>query len=122
MAVVDLERAHYQVTEGNTVQVCAVVRTPNITCPVAFSFDINLAVGEGIAMMRVMIMLGIVALFIMAAIINECSSNFSLRYLIQFHSQVMFVVLCQTGLSTHALLYPSHFQYMLSLLICMHMW
>ena len=48
VAVVDLERVNYQVTEGNTLQVCAVVRTPNITCPVTFFFDINLSVGEGI--------------------------------------------------------------------------
>ena len=48
VTVVDLERVNYQVTEENAVQVCAFVRTPNITCPVTFSFDINLSVGEGI--------------------------------------------------------------------------
>ena len=48
VAVVDLERVNYQVTEGIAVQVCALVRTPNTTCPVTFSFEVNLSVGEGI--------------------------------------------------------------------------
>ena len=48
VAFVNLERVYYQVTEGNTMQVCAVVITPNINCPVAFSFEFNLSVGEGI--------------------------------------------------------------------------
>ena len=61
MAVVDLERVIYQVTEGNAVQVCAIVRNPNVTCPVTFSFDINLSVGEGIVNTDEQAMAGLMA-------------------------------------------------------------
>ena len=50
VAVVDLQRVNYQVTEGSSVVVCASVRTPNITCPVTFSFELNLSVGNGMMM------------------------------------------------------------------------
>ena len=50
VAVVDLENVTYQVTEGGLVQICAVVRTPNISCPVDFSYDLNLSVGDGMRM------------------------------------------------------------------------
>ena len=50
MAVVDLERVSYQVTEGGTVVVCAFVRTPNITCPIDFAFELSLSVRNGMMM------------------------------------------------------------------------
>ena len=47
-AVVDLQDARLEVTEGDGgVPVCAVIRSPDITCPVDFTFTISLSVGDG---------------------------------------------------------------------------
>ena len=48
MAVVDVEKSTYVVTEGDGgLTVCAVVSSPDIDFPVDFSFIINLSVGDG---------------------------------------------------------------------------
>ena len=45
-AVVDLENTWYEVTESDGgVSVCAVIRSPDIDCPVDFDFTINFSVG-----------------------------------------------------------------------------
>ena len=44
VAVVGLERTFYQVPEDvGVVEVCAVVYSPNITCPIEFSFAVGLS-------------------------------------------------------------------------------
>ena len=48
MAVVDLEESLYQVTEGqNEVELCIVLSSPNINCPVTFSFEVQLFTDDG---------------------------------------------------------------------------
>ena len=38
-----LEKTFYQVSEDvGVVEVCAIVYSPNITCPIAFPFDVRL--------------------------------------------------------------------------------
>ena len=46
-AVVDFGNITYVATEGDEVSVCAVIRHPDITCPVDFTFTINLSAGDG---------------------------------------------------------------------------
>ena len=49
-AVVGLERTFYQVSEDvGVVEVCAIVYSPNITCPIAFPFDVRLRTLDGSA-------------------------------------------------------------------------
>ena len=44
VAEVGLERTFYQVLEDvGVVEVCAVVSSPNITCPIEFSFAVGLS-------------------------------------------------------------------------------
>ena len=48
----DMEESSYVVTEGDGgLTVCAVVSSPDIDCPVDFSFTINLSVGDGMCEM-----------------------------------------------------------------------
>ena len=47
MAVVGIEKSHYQITEGDVAVVCVVVSSPNISCPVTFYFELNISVGLG---------------------------------------------------------------------------
>ena len=47
VAVVGLERALYQISEdAGEVEVCAVVYSPNIECPIPFHFDVRLTTGD----------------------------------------------------------------------------
>ena len=46
-AVVDFENITYVATEGDEVSVCAVITHPDSTCPVDFTFTINLSAGDG---------------------------------------------------------------------------
>ena len=49
-AVVGLEKTIYNVTEDvGVVEVCAIVYSPTITCPVAFPFDVILSTDDGSA-------------------------------------------------------------------------
>ena len=49
-AVVGLYRTMYQVSEDvGTVEVCAVVYSPNIDCPIAFPFSVSLSTRNGSA-------------------------------------------------------------------------
>ena len=49
-AIVGLERTFYQVSEDvGVVEVCAIVYSPNITCPIQFAFNINLSTSDGSA-------------------------------------------------------------------------
>ena len=44
VAVVGLEKTFYQVTEDvGVVEVCAIVYSPNITCPIEFPFNVHLS-------------------------------------------------------------------------------
>ena len=46
-AVVGLDKTDYQVSEDvGVVEVCAIVHTPNITCPIEFTFHINLSTSD----------------------------------------------------------------------------
>ena len=46
-AVVGLDKTEYQVSEDvGVVEVCAIVHTPNITCPIEFTFHINLSTSD----------------------------------------------------------------------------
>ena len=48
MAVVDLERTIDQVAENvGVVEVCTVVSSPRIECPVAFLFEVILSTSDG---------------------------------------------------------------------------
>ncbi|CAI8015468.1 hypothetical protein GBAR_LOCUS9583, partial [Geodia barretti] len=50
VAVVGLEMTVYSVSEGDgNVEVCAVVHSPNIDCPIEFSFAVNLTTKDGTA-------------------------------------------------------------------------
>ena len=49
-AVVGLERTFYQASEDvGVVEVCAIVHSPDITCPIEFAFNINLLTTDGSA-------------------------------------------------------------------------
>ena len=46
-AVVGLERTFYNVTEDvGVVEVCAIVYSPTIVCPIAFPFDVRLSTDD----------------------------------------------------------------------------
>ena len=48
MAVVGLEKTVYKVDESvGGVQVCAIVHSPNMSCPITFSFDIPVTTSNG---------------------------------------------------------------------------
>ena len=50
MAEVGLERTFYQVTENvGMVEVCAVVYSPVIECPIQFPFQVRLKTNDGSA-------------------------------------------------------------------------
>ena len=50
MAVVGLERTAYTVSEDVvTVEVCAIVYSPNNSCPINFPFDVRLATEDATA-------------------------------------------------------------------------
>ena len=50
MAVVGLENTFYQVSEDvGVVEVCAVVYSPVIECPIQFSFEVRLSTMDGSA-------------------------------------------------------------------------
>ena len=50
VGVVGLERTFYRVSENpGVVEVCAVVYSQNVTCPIEFAFDINLLTTDGSA-------------------------------------------------------------------------
>ena len=50
VAVVGLERTFYQVSEDDgVVEVCAVVNSPVIECPIQFPFDVRLSTINGLA-------------------------------------------------------------------------
>ena len=50
VAVVGLEKTFYRTTEGlGVVEVCAVVYSPSITCPIEFPFSILLQTADGSA-------------------------------------------------------------------------
>ena len=46
-AVVGLEKTIYSVFEdGGVVEVCAIVYSPTIDCPIAFPFDVSLSTSD----------------------------------------------------------------------------
>ena len=48
--MVGLERTFYQVSEDvGVVEVCAIVYSPEIDCPIAFPFDVSLRTVDGSA-------------------------------------------------------------------------
>ena len=48
--MVDLERTYYQVLEDvGEVEVCAIVYSPKIDCPIAFPFDVNVTTNDSSA-------------------------------------------------------------------------
>ena len=48
--VVGLERTFYQVSEDvGVVEVCAIVYSPTIDCPIEFPFDVRLSTRDGSA-------------------------------------------------------------------------
>ena len=48
--MVGLDRTFYQVLEDvGVVEVCAIVHSPNITCPIEYTFHINLSTSNGSA-------------------------------------------------------------------------
>ena len=48
--MVGLERTCYEVTENvGAVNVCAVVYSPNVLCPIDYAFNVSLSVCEGTA-------------------------------------------------------------------------
>ena len=49
MAVVGLEETFYEVPEGDMVEVCAIVSSPNVSCPIEFPFSVNLSTADGSA-------------------------------------------------------------------------
>ena len=50
VAMVDLERTVYKVSEDvGAVEVCAVVSSPSIWCPVAVQFEVTLSTGDSSA-------------------------------------------------------------------------
>lgn len=50
VAVVGLESSVYMITEDmGLVEVCAILYSPNITCPVEFPFTVNLSTSDGTA-------------------------------------------------------------------------
>ena len=50
MAVVGLEQTFLRVSENiGVVELCAIVRSPVITCPIAFPFDVSLFTYDGTA-------------------------------------------------------------------------
>ena len=49
-AVVGLEKTIYSVSEDvGVVEVCAIVYSPTIVCPIAFPFDVSLSTDDGSA-------------------------------------------------------------------------
>ena len=49
-AIVGLERTFCNVSEDvGVVEVCAIVYSPNITCPIQFPFDFNLSTSDNTA-------------------------------------------------------------------------
>ena len=49
-AVVGLERTFYNVSEYmGIVEVCTIVYSPTITCPIAFPFDVSLSTSDNTA-------------------------------------------------------------------------
>ena len=49
-AVVGLQRTFYQVSEGvGVVEVCAIVHSPVVDCPIEFPFDVTLSTLNGSA-------------------------------------------------------------------------
>ena len=52
MAVVGLERTSYTVAEdvsGGVVEVCSIVYSPNLTCPIVHPFEVSLSTDDGTA-------------------------------------------------------------------------
>ena len=50
MAVVGVERTFFQVSENvGVVEVCAIVYSPVIECPIQFPFDVRLTLFDGSA-------------------------------------------------------------------------
>ena len=50
MAVVGLEQTFLRVSENiGVVKLCAIVRSPVVTCPIAFPFDVSLFFYDGTA-------------------------------------------------------------------------
>ena len=50
MAVVGLERTFYQVSEDvGVIEVCAIVYSPAVVCPIEFLFEVNLIIINGSA-------------------------------------------------------------------------
>ena len=51
-AVVGLERTFYNVSEDvGVVEVCAIVYSPTIVCPIEFPFDVSLSTSDNTASM-----------------------------------------------------------------------
>ena len=49
-AIVGLNRTFYQVSEdAGVIEVCAIVYSPKVDCPIEFLFDINLIITNGSA-------------------------------------------------------------------------
>ena len=49
-AVVGLERTLYSVSEDvGVVEMCAIVYSPTIACPIAFSFDVSVSTSDNTA-------------------------------------------------------------------------
>ena len=49
-AVVGLEKTFYQVSEDvGSVNVCAIVYSPNVTCPITFPFNLSFSAGDDTA-------------------------------------------------------------------------
>ena len=49
VAVVGLEMTFYEVPEGDMVEVCAIVYSPSVSCPIQFPFSVNLLTADGSA-------------------------------------------------------------------------
>ena len=48
--MVGLEKTFYSVSEDvGVVEVCAIVYSPTINCPIEFSFDVNISTSDGSA-------------------------------------------------------------------------
>ena len=48
--MVDLEKTFYEVSEDDgAVEVCAIVYSPNITCPISFSFNVRISTSDNIS-------------------------------------------------------------------------
>ena len=54
--MVGMERIFHQVSEDDgVVEVCAIVYSPNITCPITFSFNVSLSTSDDNAGMQAII-------------------------------------------------------------------